>query len=372
MMRLTSVLASPWLGMPVGIWLGFLTLVALLVALDLGVFQRLSHEIGIRESFVLSGFFVALGLGFSAVVWWIYYCHDPALIIDPTLLEQRSATGRAWSAAELFLTGLVIEQSLSLDNIFVISLIFGYFAVSRTYQHEVLFWGILGVIVLRGIMILTGATLLAEAHWVLYIFAAFLVASGLRMLVSSDGGMDVGASPLARGLRRLLRVTDKLHGGRFVVVAPHPTTGKQVIWLTRLLLCLVTIEFVDIIFAFDSVPAVFSLTQEPFIVYTSNIFAILGLRSLYFMLSAVVHRFQVLNYALAVVLVFIGGEIFLRPWMEDIPAWVSLIATIAILASGVLFSLWRTRHMPSVELSTVPENAEAPRTYTDDPWRAPV
>ena len=147
---------------------------------------------------------------------------------------------------------------------------------------------------------------------------------------------------------------------------------KQVIWLTRLLLCLVTIEFVDIIFAFDSVPAVFSLTQEPFIVYTSNIFAILGLRSLYFMLSAVVHRFQVLNYALAVVLVFIGGEIFLRPWMEDIPAWVSLIATIAILASGVLFSLWRTRHMPSVELSTVPENAEAPRTYTDDPWRAPV
>jgi tellurite resistance protein TerC len=357
MMALTSMLASPWLGMPVGIWLGFVTLVALLVALDLGVFQRLSHEIGIRESFALSGFFVALGLGFSAVVWCIYYRHDPALIIDPTLLEQGSAAGRAWSAAELFLTGLVIEQSLSLDNIFVISLIFGFFAVPRTYQHEVLFWGILGVIILRGIMILTGATLLAEAHWVLYVFAAFLVVTGLRMLVSSDDDIDVGASPLTRWVRRLLRVSDKLHGGRFVVVAPHPTTGKPVVWATRLLLCLVTIEFVDIIFAVDSVPAVFSLTQEPFIVYTSNIFAILGLRSLYFMLSAVVHRFQMLNYALAVVLVFIGGEIFLRPWTENVPAWVSLFVTIAILASGVLFSLWQTRTRNSVEQSVV-ENAE--------------
>jgi integral membrane protein TerC family protein len=144
MATLTSMLASSWLGMPVAIWLGFVTFVALLVAVDLGIFQRLSHEMGIRESFVLSSFFVALGLGFSVVVWWIYYCHDPSRIIDPTILEQGSAAGRAWSAAELFLTGLVIEQSLSLDNIFVISLVFGFFAVPRAYQHEVLFWGILG------------------------------------------------------------------------------------------------------------------------------------------------------------------------------------------------------------------------------------
>jgi tellurite resistance protein TerC len=355
MATLTSMLASSWLGMPVAIWLGFVTFVALLVAVDLGIFQRLSHEIGVRESFLLSSFFVALGLGFSVVVWWIYYCHDPSRIVDPTILEQGSAAGRAWSASELFLTGLVIEQSLSLDNIFVISLVFGFFAVPRTYQHEVLFWGILGVIVLRGIMILAGATLLAKAHWVLYVFATFLVVTGLRMLVSSDDDIDIGASPLTRWLRRVLRVSDKLHGRRFVVVAPHPTTGKPVVWFTSLLLCLVTIEFVDVIFAVDSVPAVFSLTQEPFIVYTSNIFAILGLRSLYFMLSAVVHRFQFLNYALAIVLVFIGGEIFLRPWMEDVPAWVSLLVTIAILANGVLFSLWRTRYARMA----VAENVEA-------------
>jgi tellurite resistance protein TerC len=340
---LTSILAVPWLGMPVGVWLAFVLFVLVLIAVDLGLFHRKPHEISLRASIFNSILFIGLGLAFTFVVAWLYYYQDPALIIDPQLSGAMKPIERARHAGELFLTGLVIEQSLSLDNIFIISLVFGFFDVPRRYQHSVLFWGIVGVILMRGALILLGAALIVHLHWVLYIFAAFLIFVGLKMLFSDDEDALAAANPLTRAIRRVLRVTDELYGGKFVVMAPDPVTGEPVLWFTRLFLCLATIELIDVIFALDSVPAIFSITQEPFIVYASNIFAILGLRSLYFVLSAMVHRFQYLSYALALVLIFIGKEIFLRLWGVDVPIELSLGVTVSLLVGGVLYSLWRTR-----------------------------
>ena len=342
MATLSSAIAAPWFGMPLTVWGGFLLLILFLLLLDLGVFHRKPHEIGLRESLALSTFFITLGLAFSLVVGTVYYIQDPTLIRDPQLLGMDD-WARASKATALYLTGYLIEQSLSLDNIFIISLVFSYFEVPRRYQHAVLFWGVLGVIVMRGLMIFAGAAVLKELHWVLYLFAAFLIVTGFRMLFAGDDEPDIGSNPLARWLRRWLRVSDELHGDRFVIKAPHPETGKQVRWATRLLLCLATIEFVDLIFAVDSVPAIFSITQEPFLVYTSNIFAILGLRSLYFALSAIVHRFHYLKYSLALILVMIGAKIVLEPWSGKFPPEWSLAATVTLLLAGILFSLWRTR-----------------------------
>ena len=328
--------------MPGYVWLGFVLLVLVLMVIDLGLMHGSPHEIGIKESVGLSTFFVSIGLGFSIVVGVIYYYQDPGLIIDPHLVSGMHAWARGWHAGELYLTGYLIEQSLSLDNIFIMSLIFSYFTIPRKYQHAVLFWGVLGVIVMRGAMIIAGAALLTHLHWVLYVFSAFLVITGVRMLFEGDEEHDVGSNPLARAMGRTLRVTDDLHGGRFIIKAPDPTSGKLVDWVTRLLLCLVTIEVADLVFAIDSVPAIFSITQEPFIVYSSNIFAILGLRSLYFALAVVVHRFQYLKYSLALVLVMIGGKILAEPWIGRVSTGLSLMATIVLLAGGVVYSLWQT------------------------------
>jgi tellurite resistance protein TerC len=209
----------------------------------------------------------------------------------------------------------------------------------------VLFWGILGVIVLRAIMIGFGAALVSEFGWVLYIFAAFLVFTGVKMLFWKGQGKDLGDNPLLRLVRRRFRVTDQLHGERFFVRAPDPVSGKVVTWITPLFLALVMIEIADLIFAVDSVPAIFAITTDPYIVYTSNIFAILGLRALYFALAAVLHRFAYLKQALAVLLIFIGGKIFVADLMgwSKFPAEWSLGITFAILASGIVYSIWRTR-----------------------------
>src|SRR3712207_1388488 len=196
-----------------------------------------------------------------------------------------------------------------MDNVFVIAMIFSYFAIPRLYQHRVLFWGILGVIVLRGIMIGLGATLVSEFDWVLYLFAVFLVVTGVKMWLLADKEYDVGASPVLRWVRRHLRVTDQLHGERFWVRQPDPRTGQPAWHMTPLMLALLMVEIVDLIFAVDSVPAIFAITTDPFLVYTSNIFAILGLRALYFALAAMVDRFHYLKYALSLLLVFIGGKI---------------------------------------------------------------
>ena len=318
-----EILFIPFLGTPLWMWAGFITLVMALLAFDLGILHKGTHEIGVRESLKLSALYIALGLGFSGFV----------------------GAQLGGQAATEYLTAFVIEKSLALDNIFVIALIFSFFAIPRAYQHRVLFWGILGVIVLRAIMIGLGATLVAQYGWTLYLFAGFLVLTGVKMLVISEKETNLAENPLLTFIRRHFRVTETLHGSAFLIRQPDPETGRMATWLTPLLLALVLIEVADIIFAVDSVPAVFAITTDPYIVYTSNIFAILGLRALYFALAAVLHRFAYLKQALAILLVFIGAKIFLADafgWSKFPASW-SLCITFAILTGGVLYSIWRTR-----------------------------
>ncbi len=316
-----------WLGKPVWMWLGFLAIVAIVLALDLGLLHRKQREIDVRESLLLSFAYIMFGVGFGGFVWW-----------------QLGST-----AGIHYLTGFVVEKSLALDNVFVIALIFSFFAIPRQYQHRVLFWGILGVIVLRGIMIGIGATLVKEFWWVLYVFAAFLILTGIKMLLMSDKDTDFADNSVLKFVRRRFRVTEHLHGERFVVDLPVPKTGKTVRFITPLALALMMIEIADVIFAVDSVPAIFAITTDPYIVYTSNIFAILGLRALYFALAAVLHRFAYLKQALAVLLIFIGSKVFVAEMLDldKFPAAWSLGITFLILASGVFYSLWRTRAQSS-------------------------
>ena len=231
-----------------------------------------------------------------------------------------------------------------MDNIFVIAMIFGFFAIPRKYQHRVLFWGILGVILLRGVMIGFGAKLVADYAWVLYVFAAFLIFTGLKMLWWSESEPDLAKNPLLSFMKRRFNVTDRLHGERFFV-RQQDGKGGTALFLTPLFLALVLIEIADVIFAVDSVPAIFAITTDPYIVYTSNIFAILGLRALYFALAAVLHRFAYLKQALAVLLIFIGSKVFVADMLgwAKIPAQWSLGITFAILAAGIAYSLWRTQ-----------------------------
>ena len=311
-----------WLGKPLWMWLAFLAIVVILLALDIGLLHRDNREIGVKESLALSAGYASIGLAFGGWVWW-----------------QLGA-----APALQYVTGFVVEKSLAMDNVFVIAMIFSYFAIPRQYQHRVLFWGVLGVIVLRAIMIGVGATLVERFGWVLYIFAAFLIATGVKMWLSADEEYDLKDSAALRLVRRVLPVSDALHGDRFFVRAAD-AAGKAKWLATPLFLSLVMVEIVDVVFAVDSVPAIFAITTDPFIVYTSNIFAILGLRALYFALAAMVHRFHYLKYALAVLLVFIGAKIFVADafGLAKIPPAVSLSITFAILAAGVGWSLWKTR-----------------------------
>ena len=318
---LLPLLSADLLGKPAWVWVVFAGIVASLLAFDLGVLHKDDHEIGVRESLLLSAGYISVALIFGAWVWWYL----------------GAQSGMA------YYTGFMIEKSLSMDNVFVIALIFGFFAIPRQYQHRVLFWGILGVIVLRAIMIALGATLVSQFGWVLYLFGAFLVLTGIKMWVMADHVPDIAANPLLKFLKRHLRVTDALHGNAFWVHQSEPGTGKVVRWATPLLLALVMIEFVDLVFAVDSVPAIFAITTDPFLVYTSNIFAILGLRALYFALAAMIHRFKYLKYALALVLIFIGTKIFLVGFIGKFPPVISLGVTFGLILGGVLVSLWKTR-----------------------------
>ena len=345
-----ELLSAVWLGMPVWIWLTFIVAVLAILAFDLGVLHRDSHEIGVRESLNMSALYIGLGLAWAAAVYWIYLNYADAGALDPQIAAAATPEDRAWTAVKLYLTGYLVEKTLAMDNVFIISMIFTYFAVPRMYQHRVLFWGILGVIVLRAIMIGLGAALVMEFTWIMYVFGVILFATGVKMLVMMDQKPDIANNPVLKFLRRRMRVTDTLHGERFVVRLPDPATGRVVTWATPLLLCLVLVEIADLVFAIDSVPAIFAITPDAFIVYTSNIFAILGLRALYFALAAVVHRFHYLKYALALVLLFIGAKIFLGDLVFDgkVPASISLSVTAALLAGGVLYSLWKTRGDPPV------------------------
>lgn len=313
-----------WLGTPLWFWLAFLALVGALTAFDLGVLNRRDHEIGIKESLLLSAFYISVALAFGAWVW----------------MEKGAASGVE------YYTGFVIEKALSIDNVFVISLIFSYFSIPRLYQYRALVWGIVAVILLRGIMIGVGAAVVEQFHWVLYLFGAFLIFTGIRMLFGGEQHADIGSNPAVRFLSRHLRVTRELHGHDFLAHVPDAKTGRMVWAMTPLLLALVVINLADIVFAVDSVPAIFAITTDTFVVYTSNIMAILGLRALYFALSAMIHRFHYLSTALALVLVFIGAKIFVADFLlggDKFPAWLSLGVTIALIAGGVLVSLVRTK-----------------------------
>jgi len=321
---LMQLLSMDFLGTPFWMWAVFLAVVIALLVLDLGVLHKKSHEIGIRESLLMSSFYIAIGVLFGGWIWF------------------QSGQQQALE----YLTGFVVEKSLAMDNIFIIAMIFSFFAIPRAYQHRVLLWGILGVILLRGVMIAAGAAIVENFHWVLYLFAAFLVVTGVRMLFSSGHDENnLESNPVLKFLRRHLPVTNGLRGERFMVRETDLQTGKLKTFITPLLLTLIMVELADLVFAVDSIPAIFAITTDPFTVFTSNIFAILGLRALYFALAALIHRFAYLKYALAAVLVFVGSKIFVADMLgiAKIPPALSLGVTIAILASGILGSLWATR-----------------------------
>ncbi|WP_395689796.1 TerC family protein [Caenimonas koreensis] len=318
---MTEFLQADFLGQAVWLWLAFIIIVVTLLAFDLGVLHRDDREIDVKESLVLSAGYIAVAVLFGVWLWW-------------QIGAERSIE---------YFTGYVIEKSLSMDNVFVIAMIFTFFSIPRQYQHRVLFWGILGVIVLRAIMIGLGSALISQFSWVLYLFGAFLVLTGIKMLWMADHQTDLEKNVVLKWLRKVMRVTPQLHGNAFFVRQPHPANGNAVTWATPLFLALCMVEFADLIFAVDSVPAILAITDDTFIVYTSNIFAILGLRALYFALAAMVNRFAYLKYALALVLIFIGSKIFLVNIIGKIPAVVSLGVTGSLIAGGVLVSLWKTR-----------------------------
>jgi tellurite resistance protein TerC len=323
-------LTTELMGKPFWMWKGFLLIVLVLLAFDLGVLNRKDKEMGVAQSLWLSAFYIAFAMLYGAGIWWAYEVGE-------------ITTSDGVHAGVAYFTGFFIEKALSIDNVFVISLIFGYFAIPRRYQYRALVWGIIGVIVLRGIMIAAGAALVQQYSWVLYIFGAFLIATGIKMLVVPEGEQDISKNPVVRFMRKHMRVTDELHGQKFFVRQMDAATGKKLAFATPLFLALVVINIADLIFAVDSVPAIFAITTDTFIVYTANIMAILGLRALYFALAAMVHRFHYLKYALALVLVFIGGKIFWNQMVGKLDPAISLGVTALIIAGGIFVSLWKTR-----------------------------
>lgn len=318
---LAEFLTSNFLGKPAWMWFAFLVVVGALLAFDLGVLHKHNKELGVAESLTLSAFYIAVALVFGAWLWWS---------MGPT------------SGMEFF-TGYALEKALSIDNVFVISIIFSYFAIPAKYQYRALLWGIIAVLVLRGIMIGLGTALVQQYEWVLYIFGVFLIATGIKILVVGEGEKDVSKNPIVRFLSKRMRVSAESHGSHFFVRKPDPKTGRLARFATPLFLALVMINIADLIFAVDSVPAIFAITTDTYIVYTANIMAILGLRALYFALAAMVHRFEYLKYALAIVLVFIGAKIFWNQIVGKLDPAVSLGVTLSLIAGGVLFSLWKTR-----------------------------
>lgn len=304
-------------------WGAFIAFVLVMLALDLFVFGgRKAHRVSVKEAAAWSLVWVALAMAFAGLLWW--YLKGSAGI---DVAEQKTLE---------FLTGYVIEKSLSVDNVFVFLLIFTAFAVPPEYQRRVLLYGVLGAIVMRAIMILAGAWVVREFSWVLYLFGAFLVITGIRMLVAVDEKPDLEKNPVLRFARRHLRVTDGFRGERFTV------REGGVLFVTPLFLALIMVELSDLVFAVDSIPAIFAITSDPFIVFTSNIFAIMGLRALYFLLADVADRFHLLKYGLAMVLTFVGVKMLVAPWYHLPPA-VSLGVILTTLTVSVVASLLATR-----------------------------
>ena len=286
------------------------------LAIDLGIFNKKAHAATVREAATWSAVWIALSLGFAGLILHLYG-KEPALE---------------------FVTGYLIEYSLSIDNIFVIVLIFSYFRIPEKYQHRVLFWGIIGALVMRGAMIGAGTLLIQRFHWIIYVFGAFLIFTGIRMATHDEADIEPEANPILRLVRRILPITHDYRGQEFFVREPPTRGAPPAIMATPLFVVLILVETTDLIFAVDSIPAIFAVTRDPFIVYTSNVCAILGLRSLYFLLAGVINKFHLLKLGIAAVLTFVGVKMLLSGNYE-IPIHVSLVVIVGILAVSVIASI---------------------------------
>jgi tellurite resistance protein TerC len=309
------------------VWIGFNLFVLAMLALDLGVFHRHAHVVSIKEAAIWSVVWISMALGFNALLY---------------LFWDRIAPGSEYTNSEAglaFLTGYLIEKSLSVDNIFVFVLLFTYFAVPAQYQHRVLFWGIIGALLMRGIMIALGAALIKEFHWIIYLFGAFLIITGIKMAWHRNEAIHPDQNPLVRLVRRLMPVTDGYEGQKFFV------RKAGVLMATPLFLVLLLVETTDLIFAVDSIPAIFAVTHDPFIVYTSNVFAILGLRSLYFVLADIIHKFYYLKLGLSAVLAFVGVKMLLTDTAWKIPTGLSLLVVASVIGVAIVASLLRARQL---------------------------
>jgi tellurite resistance protein TerC len=318
---------------------GFFALVLLFLALDLGVFHREAHEIRMREAVTWTIIWMVVAVAFSGLVYLGYERHWLGLGLDIPQLDGsvRSAVG-GLEAARLFLTGYVVEKSLSMDNVFVIALIFGFFGVPARYQHRVLFWGILGALVMRGLMIWIGAALIHQFSWIIYVFGGFLILTAFKMAVTSSDTIDPEKNLLIKLVRRLYPVSDHYDGQKFFT----RLDGRRAV--TPLMLALVMVEFTDVVFAVDSIPAIFAITADPFLVLTSNVFAILGLRALYFCLAGLIHQFRYLKPALVAVLCFVGVKMMLvkTPWKID--TGTSMAVIVGVLVLGIVGSMASSRY----------------------------
>lgn len=342
------------------IWIGFFTLILVLLALDLGVLHRKAHVVSMKEALQMSALWISLGLAFSVFVYYSYEYHWLGVgsyidTVDGSINNGESATMK-------YLTGYVIEKSLSIDNIFVIAMLFGFFAVPPIYQHRVLFWGIIGALVMRALMIAVGAVLIAQFHWILYVFGAFLIITAFKMFFLKTKNDDPNQNIVIKFARRLFPVTSHYHGEHFLVRAGSAASHESevpgapmeldkavqaskagTLMLTPLALALMMIETTDLIFAVDSIPAIFAITADPFLVFTSNVFAILGLRSLYFALAGMLTKFRYLKPALAMVLLVVGIKMLTAQWLKEVLGeyfnFYLLGVVLLILAAGIVASL---------------------------------
>lgn len=318
---MTETIASPLL------WTVFSVFVLGMLALDLGVFSRKPHEVHFREALTWSAVWVTLAMIFNG---WIYMRFG-----RDTALE--------------FLTGYLIEKALSVDNIFVFVVLFASFAVPKIYQHRVLFWGVIGAILMRAVFIGLGAALISRFHWIMYVFGAILIITGIRLMVHGDSEPHPERNPLYRFARKIIPAVPEYHGKHFMIVKD----GRR--FATPLLLVLLAIEATDVVFAVDSIPAIFAITTDPFIVYTSNIFAILGLRAMYFLLAGVIDKFHFLKYGLALVLLFVGGKMVVVDWVK-VPIVASLCAIALLLAGSVVASILFPKRVSSAPLEAPPDS----------------
>ena len=314
-------------------WVGFNLMVLALLAIDLGVINRKAHAVSMRQAVGWSAVWVSLAIAFG--------------------LGVGQVMGR--QAMLEFFAGYLVEEALSVDNLFVFILIFGYFRIAPELQHRVLFWGIIGALVMRGVMILAGALLIARFHWIIYIFGAFLVFTGIRMAFGGEGGIEPESNPVIKFARRFLPVSPRFHGDRFFVHEPVTPGGPPRRVATPLFLVLLLVETTDVVFALDSIPAIFGVTRDPFLVYTSNVFAILGLRSLYFVLAGVIGKFHLLRYGLSIVLAFVGAKMLLSD-IYHIPIGISLGVVATVLIGSVLLSLVIKPRNPVEPLAEIREH----------------